>query len=85
MATAIERRISRLEAHYGGGAGGCPKCNEMLIVIRNAITGELHSARDGSGQELSSEELRERERRCHRCGRERDGGKELVIPGRRQD
>jgi hypothetical protein len=80
MATTLARRVGDLETRCGiDDDGGCPKCNETLIVIRDAITSELHSARDASGAELSAEELRERERRCLRCGRERDSDKELVI------
>jgi ssDNA-binding Zn-finger/Zn-ribbon topoisomerase 1 len=82
VSTTIQRRVDALEVssciHDGGW---CPKCNETLIVIRDATTGAFHSARDGSGEELSAEELCEREARCPRCGRERATGLVIKVGG----
>jgi predicted RNA-binding Zn-ribbon protein involved in translation (DUF1610 family) len=79
---AMTRRVGLLEAFHGGSSA-CPRCSGTLIVVRDAITREFHSARSLPGGELSAEELleHETERRCPRCGRERDEneGRGLVI------
>jgi hypothetical protein len=84
MAT-LERRVNILEARDGGGPR-CPECGGPgddgdgrlpLIVLRNALSGELISASVG-GVEISEEELREIEaNRCPVCT-----GPQITLPGR---
>ena len=83
MSTTIQRRVDALETSIGIGGGGesCPKCNETLIVIRDAITREFRSARSASGEEFSAEELSEREARCPRCHRKRERGLMIHLGG----
>ncbi len=76
----LERRVEILEVAAGGAGGGCERCRGLLTVVRNATTGELHSAR-WNGEEVSEEEVREREveTKCPQCGRGLDPGETSVI------
>ncbi len=76
----LERRVEILEAAAGGDGGGCERCRGLLTVVRHVTTGELHSAR-WNGEEVSEEEVREREveTKCPRCGRGLDPGETSVI------
>jgi hypothetical protein len=67
--SALRQRVEVLEA-ASGGDGGCDRCRGLLITVRDAITGEFHSAR-WNGEAISEDELRERRTdiRCPRCGR----------------
>ncbi len=68
----LERRVEALEAATGGD-GGCDGCVGTLIVVCEAISGELHSA-SWNGEPLDEAELHERaaETRCPKCGRKID-------------
>jgi hypothetical protein len=78
--SALERRVRRLEAALGGDGGGCHGCCGTLIVVRDALTGEIRSA-SWNGKSLSEEALRERqtERECPLCGRKLDSEPTPVI------
>ncbi len=80
MATSLQTRVRRLEAAAGGDGGGCGRCRGMLVVVRNATTGEFHSAH-WNGEDISEEEVskRQAERRCPRCGRKLDPENSSVI------
>lgn len=69
MTSALERRLGALEA-VSGGSGGCDRCRGTLVVVQNAISGALHSAR-WNGEDITEEELHEHEteRKCPRCGK----------------
>jgi phage FluMu protein Com len=85
MATSLETRVERLEAAYGGDEG-CPRCVGTLIIVGDATTDKLHSAK-WNGKEISEEELREHETetKCPRCGRKIDPDEraEIKVGGRR--
>ena len=85
MTSALERRVEALE-HVSGGSGGCDRCRGTLLVVSNAITGELHSA-SWNGERLDQSELEERqtETKCPKCGRRinPDEGAEIRVGGRR--
>jgi hypothetical protein len=78
--SAMERRVRCLEAALGGDGGGCHGCCGTLIVVRDALTGEIRSA-SWNGEPLSEEALRERqtERECPLCGRKLDSEPTPVI------
>ena len=78
--SALERRVGRLEAALGADSGGCDRCCGTLIVVRDALTGEIRSA-SWNGEPLSEEALRERqtERECPLCGRKLDPEPTPVI------
>jgi hypothetical protein len=40
VAAAIRQRLERLE-DAAGGDGGCGRCCGLLVIVSNAITGEL--------------------------------------------
>jgi hypothetical protein len=77
----IKRRVEGLDSARGGV---CPECGRPddgggppLIVIRNAVTGALHSAHRG-GEEISEEELGQiEEQACSLC----DKGPQINIGG----
>jgi hypothetical protein len=76
--STLERRVEALEA--SGGDGGCDRCRGVLVIVSNAITGELHSA-SWRGEALSEDETRERqtETSCPKCGARIDPGEAPVI------
>src|SRR5215217_1924096 len=76
----IDKRLGALEGRVGGG--GCRRCEGVLSVVRNVITGDLHSAKF-NGESLSKEELRERESesRCPRCGRHLGNSPTIRVGG----
>jgi hypothetical protein len=78
-ASALERRVESLEAS-GGDGGGCDRCRGVLVIVRNAMTREVHSAR-WRGEALSADETRERraETRCPKCGARMDPDEAPVI------
>jgi hypothetical protein len=81
MTSALQRRLEALEDAYGGGGGGgCDRCCGWLVAVHDVITGRLHSV-EWNGEEISEEELREREteRECPRCGRKIDPDEEIEI------
>ena len=67
----LERRVEALEDSFGGG--GCDRCQGVLIVVRDAVTGKLVSARLNR-KPITKEDVEERESelRCPRCGRKID-------------
>jgi hypothetical protein len=77
--STLERRVEALEAS-GGHGGGCGRCRGVLVIVSNAITGELHSA-SWRGEALSEDETRERqtETSCPKCGARIDPGEAPVI------
>jgi hypothetical protein len=78
-APALERRVEALEAS-GGDGGGCGRCRGVLVIVSNAMTGEVHSA-SWRGEALSEDETRERraETRCPKCGARMDPNEAPVI------
>jgi hypothetical protein len=78
--SALERRVRSLEAALGADGGGCHRCLGTLIVVSDALTGEIRSA-SWNGEPLSEEALRERqtERECPLCGRKLDSEPTPVI------
>ena len=85
MATSLQMRVKRLEDASGGDGGGCDRCRGTLLVVSNAITGELHSA-SWNGEPLDRSELEEQqtETKCPKCGRkiDPDEATEIRIGGR---
>ncbi len=81
MTSALERRLEALEAATGGGGDeGCDRCCGLLVTVHDAITGRFDSA-EWNGEEITEEELREREteRECPRCGRKIDPDEEIEL------
>lgn len=83
---SLKGRLTKLEQQTvnpseDGGSSACPRCTATLIVIRDAITEKVFSAKALPGGELSPEELHERETEeyCARCGRARDSSWSSVI------
>jgi hypothetical protein len=79
MTSALQRRVQALEGASGGG-GGCETCRGTLVIVNDAITGEVKRA-SWNGEDLTGGELQERqtERKCPRCGRRTDPGEEVEI------
>jgi hypothetical protein len=78
--SALEKRVRRLEAADGGDGRGCDRCLGIMIVVSDALSGELRSA-SWNGEPLIEEALRERqtERECPLCGRKLDPEQAPVI------
>jgi hypothetical protein len=78
--SVLEKRVETLEAAAGGDGGGCKWCRGVLVVVKSATTGALHSAR-WNGEALTEDELGERqtEAKCPRCGRDLRGDAEMVV------
>jgi hypothetical protein len=78
--SALERRVRRLEAAVGEDGGGCDRCLGVMIVVRDALSGEFRSA-SWNGERSREEDLRERqtERECPQCGRKLDPEQAPVI------
>jgi hypothetical protein len=85
MTSALQRRVEALEDASGGG-GGCERCRGTLVVVEDAVTGELKRA-SWNGQDITGGELQERQsaRECPKCGRriDPDAETEIRIGGRR--
>jgi hypothetical protein len=79
MPSTLETRVHRLEESSGDG-GGCERCRGTLVVVSNALTGELYSA-SWNGESLDEGEARKRqtETECPRCGQRIDPDVAPVI------
>jgi hypothetical protein len=68
--SVLERRLKALEA-FSGGDVSCERCRGLLVTVRDATTGQHHSA-TWNGRAISEGDVLERrtEERCPRCGRE---------------
>jgi hypothetical protein len=76
----LQKRIRRLEESGADAGDGCKRCRGLLVVVSNAITGELHAA-SWNGEALRGDELleRETEAKCPKCGVRIDYGATPVI------
>jgi hypothetical protein len=79
MTSSLQRRLEALEDAAIEG-GGCDRCRGTLVIVKDAITGEIKRAR-WNGQDLTGGELQERQaaRECSNCGRRIDPDEETEM------
>jgi hypothetical protein len=78
--SVLQKRVETLEAAAAGEDGGCGRCRGVLVVVKSACGGALHSARWNS-EALTEDELGDlqAEAKCPRCGRDLRGDAEMVV------
>jgi hypothetical protein len=77
---SFAKRLQALEVNSDTPYEGCRKCRGLLVVIRDVVSGEFHSAHL-DGEEITEELVRKHdaEKRCSVCQRELDHEKALII------